>query len=258
MASHFASIGLPMRDLSDFEALADEIAPLAMPLHVHRGQYLRWTSACGAEVWLQVNNDNQLIGMVPYYSGAARLRVGITARVVREPESDLDGAFYGWADPQADDVASGCYPFVFDVPDSGRYANMVIPSVVEAHIAAFAHQVTVYPSVDAYHASQSEKPYFASQSFIPSGLFSPDGASTVPPQAYAIFTGHITAAAPKTNSLTQERYYWAHVETFGGSFDVVMAPALCDTSPQPGGVLSGSFWLCGRLTQFHTRCCIGG
>lgn len=201
-------------------------------------------------MWLQVSHDRQLIGIIPYYSGASRIRVGVTTRVLREHDSDLDGAFHGWAAPEDKEVTSGCYPFVFDVPDYGRYTNLVIPSVVETHIAAFAHDVTVYPSVDAYYASQSAEPRFASQSFIPSSLFSSEGEGAVPPQAHAIFTGHITAAASKRNGLTHEQYYWAHVETLGGGFDVVMEPSLCNTSPQPGGVLSGSFWLCGRLMHF--------
>jgi DNA replicative helicase MCM subunit Mcm2 (Cdc46/Mcm family) len=31
-----------------------------------------------------------------------------------------------------------------------------------------------------------------------------------------------------------------------GSFDVVIDPELCESPPVIGGVLSGSFWLCGR------------
>ena len=54
-------------------------------------------------------------------------------------------------------------------------------------------------------------------------------------------------AAEKTNSLTGERYYWALVDSLGGSFDVVIDPTICEAAPEAGGVLSGSFWLCGRL-----------
>lgn len=253
MPSHLSSIGLPINDQRDFVALAERVGPLATPIKVDRGHYWRWSSDCGAELWLQTNNKNELVGMMPYFSGNARIQVRITSRVPRENDSEMDGAFHGWAAPGTEDPGSGAYPFVFDVTDYVCYSNLEIPSIVEAQIAAFAHEITVYPSLDAYNLAQSGELKFASQSFIPSGLFSPDGESTAPPQAYAIFTGHVTAASQKTNSLTNERYYWAQVDTLGGSFDVVIDPSICEVPPASGGVLSGSFWLCGRLIQFRDK-----
>ena len=58
----------------------------------------------------------------------------------------------------------------------------------------------------------------ASQSFIPSGLFSLGGETTEPPLASAIFTGHIRAAEVRTNEVTGAEYFWAFVSTLGGDF----------------------------------------
>lgn len=254
MPSHLSSIGLPIGNQSDFATLADRVGPLATPIKLEHGQYWRWSSDCGAELWLQTNKDNELVGMTPYFSGNARIKVRITARVVRENDSELDGAFHGWADPGTEDIESGAYPFVFDIADYVCYSNLEIPSIVEGQIAAFAHEVTVYQSLDSYNAAaQTGELKFASKSFIPSGLFSPSGESTVPPQAFAIFTGHVTAAAQKKNSLTDEPYYWAQVDSLGGSFDVVIDPSICETLPVVGGILSGSFWLCGRLVHHKVK-----
>ena len=87
----------------------------------------------------------------------------------------------------------------------------------------------------------------ASQSFIPSGLFTPAGKSTVPPQARAIFAGHVLAADEKINVLTGRAFYWALVDTFGGAYDVVIDSNLLPGVPEIGGVISGSFWLSGRI-----------
>jgi hypothetical protein len=249
MPSHLSSIGLPVNDQADFAALADRIGPLATPIEVDDGIYWRWSSECGAEVWLQTNADNELVGMTPFFSGNARIRVRLTARIARSGDTPLEGAFHGWADPTEDDPDSGAFPFVFDAIDYSKYAGIGLPSIVNAQIAAFAHEISVYPTLDAYNSSQTGELHFSSQSFIPSGLFSPEGSSTEPPGSMAIFTGHVAATTAKTNSLTGAKYYWARVDTLGGSFDVVIDPVLCDAAPVVGGVLSGSFWLCGRLIQ---------
>ena len=253
MPSHFSTIGLPVNDQAEFAALADRMGPLATPEEVEDGVYWRWLSPCGAEVWLQANNENELVGMTPCFAGKARIRVLLTDHIHRADDTPLEGAFRGWADPMEDSPESGAYPFVFDVVDYGKYSRIPLPAIVTAQVAAFAHEITIHPNLEAYNASQTGEVKFASQSFIPSGLFLPDGESTAPPRSTAIFTGHVLAAETKTNSLTGAIYYWALVETLGGSFDVVVDPELCEGAPVIGGVLTGSFWLCGRLIETTER-----
>jgi hypothetical protein len=247
MPSHLSSIGLPVNDQADFAALADRIVPLATPIEVDHGAYWKWSSECGAEMWLQTNTDNELVGMTPFFSGGSQIRIRLTARVTRPDDMPLEGAFHGWADPNDNEPESGAYPFVFDAVDFGKYVNITLPTTVNAQIAAFAHEISVHPTLDAYNASQTGEIKFASRSFVSSGLFSPGGETTDPPSSTAIFTGHVVAAETKTNSLTGTQYYWALVDTLGGSFDVVIDPELCDAPPVIGGVISGLFWLCGRL-----------
>lgn len=246
MSSHLSSIGFPVNDQADLNALVGRIGPLATSIEADHGVYWRWSSECGAEMWLQTNNDDELVGMTPFFAGGGRIRVRLTARVARPDDTPLEGAFHGWADPDEGDMDSGAYPFVFDAIESDRYASVALPQIVDVQIAAFAHEISVHSSLEAYNESQTGELKFASRSFIPSGLFKPDGESAGPPTSTAIFTGHVVAAEVKKNSLSGEPYYWALVDTLGGSFDVVIDPELCESPPVIGGVLSGSFWLCGR------------
>jgi hypothetical protein len=247
MPSHFSSIGFPVASQEELVDLANRVADDVEELDVPAGCYLRWSSACGAELWLQVDRDNDLIGMNPHFAGESSVRVGITARVDRSDCTPLDGAFHGWADPAEDDPQQGSYPFVFDLPDACLHAELALPAIVPVQIAAFAHEVSIFGSEEEYYASQPDEPRFASQSFIPSGLFTPGGDATVPPQAYAIFTGHVLRAERRTNDLTGRPFFWALVDTLGGIFDVVVDPELLPEPPSAGGILSGSFWLSGRL-----------
>jgi hypothetical protein len=253
MASNFSTIGLPVASVEDINTLANSIGPLAEPLAAPSGVYFRWSDPSGAEMWLQVNANDELIGMNPHYAGRSAVRVGLTARLPSAGPSELDGSFHGWADPAGDAPDTGCYPFVFDAPDYRLHDDLSLPAQQEVQIAAFAQEIAAFESVATYEASQTGDLKYASQSFIPSGLFAPAGDSTVPPQARAIFTGHVLAADEKINVLTGRAFYWALVEAFGGAYDVVIDSNLLSSVPAIGGVISGSFWLSGRIIARYHR-----
>jgi len=187
--------------------------------------------------------------MNPHFAGRSSVRIGLTARLASPGPSELDGSFHGWADPAGDAPDTGCYPLVFDAPDYRLHEELPLPARKDVQIAAFAHAITAFETVAAYDASQTDDLKYSSQSFIPVGLFTPAGDSTVQPQARAIFTGHVLAADEKINVLTGRAFYWALVETLGGVYDVVIDSSLLPSAPAVGGVISGSFWLSGVIAR---------
>lgn len=249
MPSHFSTIGFSIASQEEFAALAHQLAADAQPISTKRGEYLQWKGGGGEEMWLQVDHTRDLMGMNPHFAGRSSVTVRIESRVRRPNDTELDGAFHGWAAP-TDDVQEGAYPFVFDSPDAGTADAMQLPQVVQVQVAAFAHELSLHDSPEAFSASQAGKvARFASQSFIPSGLFTPGEGKTDPPEAHAIFTGHVREAASRRNSITGAAFRWALVDTLGGAFDVVWDPELLSAVPLPGSVLSGQFWLSGRIVS---------
>jgi hypothetical protein len=254
MPSHLSSIGFQVETQDDLVQLAEEAATDATEIAVEGGSYVYWAGAGGEELWLQVNSQQALVGMNPHFSGQSRVRVALAARVARDSDTALDGALHVWATPVGDSHEYGAYPFVFDLPDAAVYADLEIPGIAEAQVAAFAHEITFFESEDAYNSSQeSENVPFASKSFIPSGMFHPSGENNAPPEARAIFTGEVVQAATCTNQISQQKFYWALVDTIGGQYDVVIDPVLLDREPAVGGFLSGTFWLSGRLTSYPRK-----
>jgi hypothetical protein len=247
MASNFSTIGLPVASQEDLNALANRVAPLAERLTAPSGEYFRWSDLSGAEIWLQVNASNEIVGMNPHYAGRSTVPVGLTARLAAAGPSELEGSFHGWADPAGDAPDTGSYPFVFDAPDYRLHEELSLPARKQVQIAAFAHEIAAFETVAAYEASQTGDLKYDSQSFIPTGLFTPADDPTVPPQARAIFAGHVLAADEKTNVLSGRAFYWALVETLGGAYDVVIDSSLLPGAPAVGGVISGAFWLSGRI-----------
>ena len=187
------------------------------------------------------------MGMNPHFEGKSSVRLAIEARVTRDTHTPLDGTFLAWANPPESGVG-GEYPFAFDCPDAAVHETMAMPIAVVAQIAAFAQQLTVHDSEAAYLADQTAQGLsFASRSFIPSGLISPSGEPVTPPESHALFTGHVLEAAERTNAVTGESFWCALVETQGGTFDVVIDPALLSEPVRQGNVVSGWFWLSGRI-----------
>ena len=53
--------------------------------------------------------------------------------------------------------------------------------------------------------------------------------------------------------VTGHPFWWALVDTLGGTFDVVIDPELLPAAPRRGNVLQGWFWLSGRISLAPPR-----
>ena len=248
MASHFSSIGFPITTMAEAEELANWIAPRATTIAVKNGAYLHWAPGSGEELWLLHNRRGSLIGLNPHFAGSSSVRVGLVERVEQPGDSSLDGAFFAWGGAE-DDPWDGACQLVFDCPDAASHADLKLPALATAQLAAFAQSIDVHGSPEEFAEAQvGEEVPFASQSFLPSGLFAEelgsDGGSRT---SEAIFTGHVLESSVRTNSLTGVHYVWAAVETLGGVYDVVADQELLPEAPAPGAVVIGTFWLSGRL-----------
>ncbi|QIN84329.1 hypothetical protein GBA63_18020 [Rubrobacter tropicus] len=211
-----------------------------------------WRVGNGVELWSQVAPEGEsILGLNPHFFGRARMRVGITRRIPPPYEGSLDGAFYGWLDPESDEnPESGWCPVVFDAPNYAMLDGLELPRVCDVQIAAFPHHMEVYPSEDEYLASQEDGPLMAVESFIPSGTFRPGGESIEPPVAEAIFSGLVREMSRITNADTALDFEHAKIKTLGGEVDVVIFPDAPTEAPlEPGAVVRGTFWLSGLILK---------
>ena len=79
------------------------------------------------------------------------------ARVARDTHTPLDGTFLAWANPPTGAKTGGDYPFAFDCPDADTVGDLALPTVVDAQIAAFAQEVSVFDTEARYAASDSAR-----------------------------------------------------------------------------------------------------
>jgi hypothetical protein len=246
--SQFSAIGFSVTSGEDLAALATHVAERADTIDASGGQYLSWAPPTGEQLWLQLTRKGDAMGMNPHFDGKSVVRVAIEARVTREAHTPLDGTFLAWANPPEGRAVGGDYPFAFDCPDAATHEALELPVTATAQIAAFAQQITVYASPQAYAQAQAVEGHtFPSRSFIPSGLFSPSGEPVIPPESHALIAGHVVEAEERRNSISGQLFCWALVDTVGGTFDVVVDPSLLEGPLVAGNVVSGWFWLSGRL-----------
>ena len=250
--SNLSDIGFPTPDEQAINEMIMHVLEAAKPVKCAHGFYLVYTDASGAEIYLQGNFNQELIGFNPHFAGKSRRRVGLT-RAIERDSSELDGGFHAWANPaEAHGEMSGEYPFVFDVPDFRAVEIGEFPAAVELQLTAFAsNDFKVFAGEEDYQQAQASDLPYASKMFVPVGLFAFDESDgsldlgVVRPVGK--LAGEIREFELKTNELSGEKFYWLLVDTYGGDVDIVVDPKYVPEEPKTGGIVSGTFWLSGRV-----------
>ncbi len=251
--SNLSDIGFPVKGDEDINEMILSVMKNAQEIPCRSGFYLKFSDESGAQMYLQGNTEQELIGFNPHFDGKSRRKVGLTQAIERD-SSELDGGFYAWANPENEDFENSAeYPFIFDAPDFRSIGHLEFPLVCEIQLIAFAsNDFKMFDSEEDYFASQESEVRLAAKSFVPGGLFSfgkDEDFDINVVRPIAMFTGEIKEFELKTNSLTNEKFYHFLVETLGGEVDVVADVKLIPNEPKIGGIVNGQFWLSGRLLK---------
>lgn len=243
--SNLSNIGFCIESESEFFELAEKVYKIGQKIRVKNGSYVFYSDSSGAELWVQLDKNNSLIGMNPHFNGVSKRNVSITEEV-KPLETILDGAFQCWADPtNQSEPESGYYPFVFDLPNSKAIKNIKFPFYTTIQLSAFTQEIEIFKNEDNFYSSQQDEPKFASQSFLPLGLF--NNSEENQSGAYGMFAGFIKECELKQNTLTKNHFYHLLVDTLGGEVDVVLDNKLAITEPEKDDIIKGQFWLSGKL-----------
>jgi hypothetical protein len=244
MVSHMTTVGIPIDDDNSLAHFATRAIENGHPYRAAYGTYYCWQMGHGVELWVQINSDDEIIGVQPHFSGEEAVRVGLTQRIRSQTNHDLDSGFYAWL--QASEGTQ--VPFVFDVPNFMAHNDLQLPAVMPVQVAAFAHSVRAYRDLAEFNLAQhNDELQFDVPSFVPTGLFTRDGEPNPQPAPYAFFTGTVRQHKTFTNPATGLSFLWANVLTLGGRVDVVCNPDVCEGVLQRNSVVKGTFWLSGRL-----------
>ncbi|MGI8641267.1 MAG: hypothetical protein ACR2MG_15130 [Pyrinomonadaceae bacterium] len=246
--SNLSDIGFPVQNEQDVNVLITETIKYVESIRCPHGFYLRFSDASGAEIYLQGNVEQELVGFNPHFNGKSRRKVSLM-KAIERVASELDGGFQAWANP-GDEAESGKYEFVFDVPDFRTIGEIEFPKISEIQLTAFAsNDFKVFNNEVEFYYVQDAETQMSVNSFFASGMFlTRDNTEPIEsPRPISILSGEIKEFELKTNELSGENFYWFLVETSGGEVDVVADVKLVPNEPKIGGIVSGQFWLSGKL-----------
>lgn len=249
MPGHFDSIGFVAEKDEDLQPYVQRALREGDQIEVigadagWGGRYVCWSPGNGVQIWVNVDEKGKVQGFDPHYEGRGR------AHITLERSYDYDtapptGGIFAWVGLGSEEETKAG----FDLPAFARFYDMACDYEGNAlvQVAAFAHGAEAFPDVPAYRAAQAvierENPdlAFDVQSFLPIGYFDPDGK--IPPST-ARLSGIILEAHRPTNPATGRQFHAVLVKTVGMTVDVVADDEQLGGTPQPGGVLSGAFWL---------------
>lgn len=247
MVSHFSTIGLPIDSREEFMEYGKLAYESGERLETGAGAYLKLALGDGVELWGQVNEADEMIGLNPHFKGTAVSTVRLVEKIENPDTTVLDGQIYGEAEP--DEEEDYAYPFAFDLPDMALH-EIHFPVIKEVQLAAFAHELSIYANEEVYNQVQKSEDGMntATEFFIPSGLFTDEESNSLP-DSTAVFGGRVLTTRKIRNPYTNEYFYYAKVKTLGGEFDVVADPELVTEELTEESIITGSFWLSGQIIR---------
>jgi hypothetical protein len=252
--NHFTQAGfeLRVRDQASFSRAIQPYAERCTPETLGGADLVCLVKdPSGAELWIGLKKleGGQLeLGSVnPGFAGDGRVKAKIVGDV-SDPqwkpfEIAVRATFAG------DEV-----PFVFDLADPRQAAQAKPGKAVAVSLTGFSLDAQIFRDEKAYRSAQKKdgaRIAFAANHFIPSGLFDVEAggmADAAKPTAHADFAGTVLKSELRSNAAGRGRFWWALLRTYGDyTIDVVLDPKQVKLAPTPGTVVSGRFWLSGRL-----------
>jgi hypothetical protein len=249
MPSHMSSIGFPVESEDDFLRYQTLAADNGRVLAAPAGTYVRWRAGEGAELWVQVGEENAIVGLNPHFEGTSTLTMRVASRISYPNEAGLDGAFYGWLEEAVEEEAGESVELAFDAPDFALVADLPLPATVQVQLAAFAEDLRTFADEQAFAAAQP-----ADLRLPPEALLAVPAPDTgidedAPPEPRAFLTGRVLESELLANPATGEQFRWAKVHTQGGDVDLVADPALAPVDLPAGTIVAATCWLSGRIER---------
>ncbi len=249
MPSHFSCIGFPVNDMAAYWVLARRAAKEGVRLAAPDGTgVVRWAVGVGPEIWAQIDDTGEVVGGTPFFSTGTSYRVAVTG-AGEDPEQPMDGWIDGWMEPtETDEPFSGAFPLRVNLIDYPLVRPRLVsfPAIHRVEIIALAHEVDLYADETAYAAAPGEIYRLPVQSFVSTAHFGADEPTEFH-ESTALASGYVTEARVLTNAITETPFWWIRLLTQGVTLHAFSDREMLSAEPRAGQVLSGSFWLLGRL-----------
>lgn len=236
--------------MEEYWALAKRASEIGVRNSSPDGSALvRWAVDTGPEIWTHIDRAGEVVGAVPFFSTKTVYRISVTG-TGEDPDEEMEGWIDGWLEPSEDDEPySGAFPLRVSLVNYAlaRHRLTTFPSVHRIELVALAHEADLYKDEAAYSKAPGEVYRPPVGIFASSAHFAADGESQSFSEATALLTARISSARLLMNAETSESYWWIQVSVGGVTLHTFADRETLGGEPLEGQILSGSFWLLGRL-----------
>ena len=250
MSSHFACIGFPVQDVDAYWKLARRAAEEGERAAAADGSALaRWAPGGDGETWAHVNPSGEVVGAVPFYSTGLANRIAVIG-TGDDPDEEMEGWIDGWLEPvEEGEPLSGAFPLR---PDLLNYAVararlISFPTPQRVELVALAHEAELFDNEAGYARAPGDVYRIPLGSFTSAAHFGADEDTEAVQESAALFSGRIVSAQAQVNPVTGARFWWIQVMPHGATLHVFADQETLGGEPATGRVLSGSFWMLGKL-----------
>ena len=248
MPGHFDSIGFAAETDADLQPFIRRALAEGDQMEVigaepgWGGHYVCWDAGDGAQLWLAVNEKSEVTQIDPHFAGRGRAHICLERSYDYDDHAPPTGGVVAYvAVGTGEETKAG-----FELPGFARFYDMACDYDGNAlvQVAAFTHGAEVFDTAESYNAAMKEiSPdgmRFDVEAFLPIGVLDANGEF---PPATCRLSGHILEVQRLTNSATNQAFWAILVKTVGMTVDVVADDDQLTGTPEPGGILAGSFWL---------------
>ncbi len=234
--SNLSDIGFPVTGDEDVNQILIDVLPhvesLACPPY---GYYYRYSDGSGAEIFLQANPSQDLIGFNPGFGKAATVELSLLSQIDRDT-SELDGGFVA--------AAGNDSVFVFDSPCFRGVQFGTYPTSAEVGLTAFAsNDLEIIRANAGSNGGNYIRPLKDAPDYLVKGIF-----EGIPPQPHVTAAMTVSGSELMANGLTGAEFRLIKAESGFGEISVVADLSLAAEEPVPGDVVRGSFWLSGQVS----------
>jgi hypothetical protein len=240
---NLAHIGFEVHSLEEFQALAEMAYRTGKAMRAGRNQYYCYTDASGAELWTQIDENDEIAGMNAHFHGSTTIDVRLLHAQAYD-DRPLDGTFE--AQPlnrSAQLPPDAVLPtFAFELPDAHLIPSIVLPTEAKVQLVGFARELHCYESVEDFRKANPGKP-LESLETIDNDRSVSGGLSSL-----LRLDGVVVQAKQLHNLYSKHHFYWFELQTVIGHLDIVASSRMLPTVPLTGQIFDGVVRLSGRVT----------
>ncbi len=243
MASHFSDIGFKFNDetfYDDFiKVIDDNIHKSAQEVIVGDKGYLVVYIDRDIEFWLPIGENKTLDpSNFEIHYNTHRWEIAKNPNWVEKVSNDMQGLCNLWQGKEETFVMN------VNIPNAIMSPEFKEELVYKCQMACFVESIVFYSTPEDFKRVYEQ---ISEESFIPTGMFSPEEKEDFQESAHAWLNGRVESFELKTNTYTNNKFYLIRITCFGEKFDLLVGEEEVKSPIKIGDIVSANVWISGKV-----------